>query len=92
MENQTNSRKLCNVHELAKICSVTSRTIHNWSEEGLIPTAVRIGKTLRFDKDSVLAALVETTERNQRMVVARRKAKKAAATSKTASHNELQPN
>jgi hypothetical protein len=63
--------------ELAKILSVTSKTIHNWADEGIIPVAVRSLKTVRFNLDDVMQALNEVTGRTQRAKQSRGQARRS---------------
>lgn len=64
MTNRT-SERLYSAAEIAAIVLVEPRTIHNWARNGLIPVALRIGKTVRFDLDEVSQTLEEETRRAQ---------------------------
>lgn len=48
---------LSTAEEIGEPIGVTSRTILNWSVSKKIPTALRIGKVVRFDPAAVAAAL-----------------------------------
>lgn len=48
---------LLDAEEIAASIGVTSRTILNWSQSKKIPTALRIGRTVRFNPDDVARAL-----------------------------------
>ena len=43
--------------ELAEILRVTARTIHNLAAAETIPTAIRLGRIIRFDPRAVATAL-----------------------------------
>lgn len=43
------------------LLGVHARTIHNWARRGIIPTAIREGRTVRFDSEAVFEALKERT-------------------------------
>lgn len=46
---------------IAAIFSVQPKTIYNWADAGLIPVAIRVGHTIRFNLDDVTQALNEAT-------------------------------
>ncbi len=48
--------KLVRASVIAKRYDVTERSVFNWAEQGMIP-CVRIGKTVRFDLNAVIAKL-----------------------------------
>lgn len=59
---QVDITPLVTAEEIGEPIGVTGRTVHNWAEAGKIPTALRIGKVVRFDPAAVAAALsINTT-------------------------------
>ncbi|MCC7364351.1 MAG: helix-turn-helix domain-containing protein [Dehalococcoidia bacterium] len=51
------TRPLITASELAAVLGVTTHTVRHWARTGRIP-CLRVGqKTLRFDREAVLAAL-----------------------------------
>ena len=48
---------LATSEQIASVLQVTSRTVLFWAERGLIPTAIRCGKIVRFHPPSVARAL-----------------------------------
>jgi excisionase family DNA binding protein len=50
--------------EVGKPLGVTGRTILNWAAAGIIPTALRVGRVVRFDFEEVRKALGEATKKN----------------------------
>ncbi len=55
---------LATADEVGKRLNVTGRTILNWAVGGTIPTALRVGRVVRFDFDDVRKALQAATEKN----------------------------
>lgn len=57
------------VNDMADCLSVTRRTILGWVRAGHIPpeTYIRIGKTIRFDRAAVIAALM-APEKDERQL------------------------
>lgn len=43
--------------ELAAILKVTPHTVLNWAKAGIIPEAMRVGRTVRFSLEAVTASL-----------------------------------
>jgi len=50
--------------EIGGLLGVTGRTILNWAAAGIIPTALRVGRVVRFDLAEVRRALGEATKKN----------------------------
>ncbi len=48
---------LCTAAEIGRNLKVTARTVHNLAYSGEIPTALRRGRIVRFDKREVFKAL-----------------------------------
>jgi excisionase family DNA binding protein len=63
--------------EIAQLISVDTKTIHNWADAGMIPVALRTGKTIRFDLELVKKALAENTAEAQRAKIDQLEARKA---------------
>ncbi len=79
MENQQQqqhiSRGLLKASDIARILTVTPRTVLNWCERGLIPVALRAGRTVRFDICAVREALgAATTDEQQQKLEGRQAA------------------
>jgi excisionase family DNA binding protein len=53
------SERLLTSDELAEALSVHRNTVMNWLRDGVIPAAIREGKTLRFDLPAVKRALAK---------------------------------
>ena len=51
--NEVEDKKYLTTKELAKIFSVTTRTVVNWREAGM--PYKKLGRSVRFDLDEVLA-------------------------------------
>ena len=49
--------RLVKASRVAEEFGVTPRTVRNWFEAGYIPAAYRAGRTIRFDLNSVRAAI-----------------------------------
>ena len=49
--------------DLGKVFNVTGRTILNWEARKIITAAIRVGRVVRFDLDSVRAEIAEATKR-----------------------------
>lgn len=50
-------KQLLKPQDLATILNVSSRTILNWYYDGIIPARIHVGKVIRFELDTVMAAL-----------------------------------
>lgn len=48
---------LATAEQLAEVLQITPRTVHYWAADGIIPTAIRRGKVVRFNPPAVAAAL-----------------------------------
>lgn len=46
-------RNLVKTSRVAEEFGVTSRTVRNWCDAGLIPVACKVGRTLRFDLEEI---------------------------------------
>jgi excisionase family DNA binding protein len=53
------SDRLLTSEELAEALNVSLRTVKSWLAGGVIPAAIREGKTLRFDLPAVKRALAK---------------------------------
>lgn len=53
------SERLLTSDELAEALAVHRNTVMNWLSSGVIPAAIREGKTLRFDLAAVKRALAK---------------------------------
>jgi excisionase family DNA binding protein len=57
MENGINKRAigqpLMSVKELAELLQVSVRTIYDWRYRGLGPTAIRVGRHVRYEPDEI---------------------------------------
>jgi excisionase family DNA binding protein len=53
------SERLMTSDELAEALSVHRNTVMNWLRDGVIPAAIREGKTLRFDLLAVKRSLAK---------------------------------
>jgi excisionase family DNA binding protein len=53
------SERLLTSDELAEALSVHRNTVMNWLRDGVIPAAIREGKTLRFDLLAVKRSLAK---------------------------------
>lgn len=45
--NQTDTNPLetlCSIEEIAQACYVTTQTVRNWMDRGMLPPAIRIGR------------------------------------------------
>jgi excisionase family DNA binding protein len=60
----TTPGSLSTAEEIGERFRVTGRTILNWAFAGTIPTALRVGRVVRFDFDEVRNALEEATRKN----------------------------
>lgn len=49
--------KLNTPAEQARACEVSKPTLLAWYHEGIIPAAIAVGRTIRFDHKEVLSAL-----------------------------------
>jgi excisionase family DNA binding protein len=62
MENRINKRAvrqpLMSVKELAELLQVSVKTIYDWRYRGLGPTAIRVGRHVRYDPGEVERWLV----------------------------------
>ena len=50
---------LVDASTLARRYMVTSKTVRNWARDGRIPTALAVGRVIRFDADAVEKALLK---------------------------------
>lgn len=46
--------ELLTTDEAAALLRVSTRTIRRWTADGILPTAVRFGATVRYDRRDVL--------------------------------------
>jgi excisionase family DNA binding protein len=57
MENGINKRAtrqpLMSVKELAELLQVSVKTIYDWRYRGLGPTAIRVGRHVRYEPDEI---------------------------------------
>jgi excisionase family DNA binding protein len=62
MENGINKRAvrqpLMSVKELAELLQVSVRTIYDWRYRGLGPTAIKVGRHVRYEPDEIERWLV----------------------------------
>lgn len=49
--------RLLTVHDLARICQVTVRTVYGWNLQGIAPPRIKVGKGVRYRADDVQAWL-----------------------------------
>lgn len=56
-------KEIVTTDQLAKRLQVKAETIRIWARKGLIPSLHPTPKTLRFEMDSVLAAIEEISKR-----------------------------
>ena len=56
-------KEIVTVTQLAKRLQLKPETIRIWARKGLIPSLHPTPKTIRFEMDSVLAAIEEITKR-----------------------------
>jgi len=54
---QSLETKLDCPQSFAKFANVTGQTVRNWIRRGKIPTVIRAGKVVRFDRAAAIAAL-----------------------------------
>lgn len=52
------------IEELAEAVKVSGKTIERWAADGVIPTAVREGKVVRFDLLAVKRSLAKRAAKN----------------------------
>ena len=57
MTVQTSDIKLNTPAEEAEACRVTKPTLLAWFHQGIIPAAIAVGRTIRFDHNEVMEAL-----------------------------------
>lgn len=50
-------RGLVKASRVAEEFGVTSRTVRNWCDAGLIPVACKVGRTMRFDLEEIRLVL-----------------------------------
>lgn len=61
-KNQSEIRDLVDAKTIGESIGVSGRTILNWADSKSIPTALRLGKVVRFDPVAVAAALGLSTK------------------------------
>jgi excisionase family DNA binding protein len=64
------SEGLLTADEIGLRLGVTGRTVLNWAADHTIPTALRVGRVVRFNLEDVMQSLQEKTERNLAAVFA----------------------
>jgi excisionase family DNA binding protein len=57
MPSNDQSRSLQTAEEIATFLNIEPRTVYYWAESGKIPTAYRVGRTVRFSLDNILDSL-----------------------------------
>lgn len=50
------AKNLIRIDEVAKILNMKNSTLHQWTQQGLVPV-IRIGRLLRFDPDEIMKYL-----------------------------------
>jgi predicted site-specific integrase-resolvase len=58
--------KLNTPAEQARACEVSKPTLLAWYHEGIIPAAIAVGRTIRFDHKEVLSALAVHAAKSNR--------------------------
>lgn len=58
--------KLNTPAEQARACEVSKPTLLAWYHEGIIPAAIAVGRTIRFNHSDVLAALADHAAKSSR--------------------------
>ena len=66
MTANQNESKLSTPAEQARACEVSKPTLLAWYHEGIIPAAIAVGRTIRFDHKEVLSALANHAAKSNR--------------------------
>lgn len=53
VETATDERRFMTIEDVARLLSVSAKTVQDWRYRGVGPPAVKVGRAVRFDAEDV---------------------------------------